>query len=132
MDATYKGLMDIESKRRLAWTGEIGKAACAVRLRAARALTGLNQRELSLVLKMRNSTNLNSMENGVTFPTREVMRYFYEEHRIDFNFLVAGEYNQLPGDVQERLFPALEAANNEWDEKENSDRDAAKRQFSQS
>jgi len=49
------------------------------------------------------------------------MRYFYRAHRIDFNFLLHGDFAQLPADVQARLFAALEALSNAPDQTEDSD-----------
>jgi len=114
--------MTSEDKIRLAHTHDLGVSACAIRLRAARALTGLKQKELAEKLPWLSTTNLNNMENGTSFPNRQIMEYYYREHRVDFNFLIGGLYAQLPGDVQEQLFVALEAANSEWDRKQHSGR----------
>ena len=116
--------MTSEKKMKLAHTHDLGVTACAIRLRAARALTGLNQKELSSKLPWLSPTNLNNMEKGTSFPNRQIMEYYYREHRVDFNFLIGGLYAQLPGDVQERLFSALEVVNSEWDRKQNSNRTA--------
>ncbi len=55
-----------------------------------------------------------------------VVRFLYRQHRIDYNFILNGDFAQLPGDVQDRLFPFLVDATNAWDQKENSDRSRAK------
>jgi hypothetical protein len=49
------------------------------------------------------------------------MRYFFRSHRIDFNFLIHGEFAQLPADVQDRLFSALEALSSGQGQTEDSD-----------
>lgn len=108
--------MTSDEKEALARTGDMGIAACAIRLRAARHVASLTQTQLASALGWKRTTNISNMEKAHTYPNREVMSYFFREHRIDFNFLMSGHYAQLPGDVQERLFPALEVASNEWDQ----------------
>lgn len=108
--------MTSDEKQALARTGDMGIAACAIRLRAARHAADLSQTGLANALGLKRTTNISNMEKALTYPNREVMSYFFREHRIDFNFLMSGHYSQLPGDVQDRLFPALEVAGNEWDQ----------------
>lgn len=108
--------MTSDDKHALARTGDMGIAACAIRLKAARQAAGLTQTQLATALGLKRTTNISNMEKALTFPNREVMSYFFREHRIDFNFLMSGHYAQLPGDVQAALFPALEVASNEWDQ----------------
>ncbi|MTH60681.1 XRE family transcriptional regulator [Paracoccus litorisediminis] len=113
--------MDIETKTRLAHLNDMGLAATAIRLRAAFLVTGLGQlKELARAANI-SRTVLSNALSGSTYPNREVMKYLYRTHRIDFNFIMNGDFSQLPGDVQDRLFPALEVAKNEWDQRENSD-----------
>ncbi|WP_206612984.1 helix-turn-helix domain-containing protein [Paenirhodobacter populi] len=123
--------MDSDEKHRLAKFGEVGLEACAIRLRASRKVTGLQQKEMAAAAHVSKSV-LNNAEMGLTYPNREIMQYLYREHRIDFNFMMAGLYAQLPGDVQERLFPALEVASNEWDQKERSGRSRTSQRQAQS
>ncbi|SIT11327.1 helix-turn-helix domain-containing protein [Paracoccus saliphilus] len=108
--------MNSEQKHSLAHTGDMGIVACAIRLKAARYAANLMQTELARSLGLKRTTNISNMEKAHTFPNREIMSYFFKEHRIDFNFLMSGHYSQLPGDVQDRLFPALEVANSEWEQ----------------
>lgn len=112
--------MNSELKERLALTGRMDIAACSIRLKAARFAANLTQKQLADVLGLKRTTNISNMELALSYPNREVMSYFFREHRIDFNFLMSGHYAQLPGDVQDRLFSALEASNSEWDQRENS------------
>lgn len=118
--------MELERKERLARVNDMGLEACAIRLRAARSAAGYaRQKDLAQAAEVSN-TSLNNAEMGLTYPSREVMRLLYRAHRIDFNFLLNGDFAQLPGDVQGQLFPALEAAANEWDQRERSSRDLPK------
>ncbi|SET75707.1 hypothetical protein [Paracoccus homiensis] len=110
--------MDLEQKTKLARVNDMGLAATAIRLRAAYIVTGLpKQQDLAKASGISKTVLSNAMA-GSTFPNRDVMKYLYRAHRIDFNFILNGDFAQLPGDVQDRLFPALEAATSEWDQKE--------------
>jgi transcriptional regulator with XRE-family HTH domain len=113
--------MTPETKQRLARQNDTGLAASAIRLRAARKLAGKDQREMAAECNVKN-TVLSNAENGQTYPSREILSAYWRGYRIDFNFLINGDFAQLPLDLQERLFPALEDATNEWDRKENSGR----------
>lgn len=119
LDCGYTGLMDFEEKERLAHKNDTGLAACAIRLRAARSVAGLGSKDMAAECGV-SKTVYSNAENGETYPNRDVMKHFYRAYRIDFNFLINGDFAQLPGDVQTRLFPALAAANDEWDRKERS------------
>lgn len=99
--------MDSVQKYDLARTGDTSKEAAGLRLRAARTSVGLSQLQLGQVIRKGKSA-INNMEMARSFPSLDVMSYLFREHRIDFNFVIAGEYAQLPGDVQDRLFLALE------------------------
>ena len=99
--------MKIKEKECLARLGDMGKVACAVRLLAARNVTGLSQLEVSQRAGIANNA-LNNMERSRQFPNREVMRYYHRAHRIDFNFLMHGDFAQLPMDIQDALFEYLD------------------------
>jgi len=109
--------MDVNTRDKLARINDMGLAACAVRLRAAQIVSKLKAQDLAHAAGVSKTVLSNAMA-GLTYPNREVMRYLYRVHRIDFNFLMNGDYAQLPGDVQAALFPALDTANSEWDQKE--------------
>ena len=113
--------MDLNIRETLARKGDMGIVACAIRLAAARLVTGLAQKDLAAEADV-SKTAMNNAERALTYPSREVMVYLFRAHRIDFNFILHGDFAQLPGDVQAKLFPALEAATSEWDRKANSDR----------
>lgn len=101
---------------RLALTNDMSLEACAIRLRAARLYTGLSQIEVCNQIGVKKTT-YNNMEQALSFPSRDVMRWFYRTHRLDFNFLMNGDYAQLPADLHARLFDALRDAKSEWDRK---------------
>ena len=122
MESDYDLRMDIEQKERLARLNDMGLEATAIRLRAARMAAGMSQKNLALACDMSN-TVLNNAEMGLTAPNHKVMKYLYRAHRIDFNFLLNGDFAQLPGDVQSAIFASLEVATSEWDQKERSGRD---------
>lgn len=108
--------MTIDEKEKLAHTGDMGIAACAIRLRAARITANLgSQKEFAAECGV-GATTLNNMEMGKQYPNRTVMKFLYRGHRIDFNFLMNGDFSQLPADVQELLFPNLVDANSAWDQ----------------
>lgn len=114
--------MDITRKIELAYQDDMGLEACAVRLRAAHHLTEISKHKDFADAAGISKTVLSNAMNGYTYPNREVLSYLYRAHRIDFNFMMLGLFAQLPGDVQAKIFPALELAKREWDQKENSDR----------
>lgn len=120
MENCYKDQMDNTTRTELAKRGDTGKLAAAIRLMAARISVGMKQKDVAKACGV-SETAYNNMERAVSFPTRTVMHYLYENHRIDFNFLMAGEYSQLPLDVAERLFPALEEATKSWGQKSRLD-----------
>lgn len=118
--------MDITRKIELAYQDDMGLEACAVRLRAAYRLTGFPKHKDFADAAGISKTVLSNAMNGYTYPNREVLSYLYRAHRIDFNFMMLGLFAQLPGDVQQRIFPALEVGKHEWDQREHSDRPAAR------
>lgn len=79
-------------------------------------MAGAAQKDIAEAVGIKK-TAYSNMETGRSFPSRTVMRWFYRLHRIDFNFLMHGDFAQLPGDVQDRLFPALATASSEWGRK---------------
>ena len=130
MDGPYDRSMDFDEKVRLARKDDTGLEACAIRLRAARIFTGRQSKDLAKDCGV-SKTVFSNAEGGSTYPNRDVMKHLFRAYRIDFNFMMNGDFVQLPGDVQEQLFPALEAAEIEWDRRERSDRPQASGQPSQ-
>ncbi len=109
--------MNIDRKEQVAHRGEMGVKACAIRVKAARYASGFEaQKAFALACEV-SVTSYNNIEKGLQHPNRDVMKYLYRAHRIDFNFIMNGDFAQLPADVQDRLFPALERSNSEWDQK---------------
>jgi anti-sigma factor RsiW len=102
--------MDIEEKERLARRGNMSREAMAWRLVAARQSVGLDQSALARDMgEGMTKQKLRNAEKADNDPPKSLMRYFFRRHRIDFNFLIHGDFAQLPADVQDRLFPALAA-----------------------
>ena len=99
--------MDIEQKERLARLGDISPEAVHVRLLAARNSIRMKQQDVAVAVGLKKTT-FNSQE-GRGAPSAKTMRYFHRQHRIDFNFILHGDFAQLPQDVQERLFAQLAA-----------------------
>lgn len=102
--------MTHDEKEALAQINIMSKEACAIRLSAARRTTGLIQTEFATAAGTQPQA-LNNMEKARQFPNRDVMAYLYRAHRIDFNFLMNGDFSQLPMDVQDRLFAELSSEN---------------------
>jgi transcriptional regulator with XRE-family HTH domain len=110
--------MNHDEKRRLARSGDAGKAAAAIRLRAARIAAELSQEALGKAGGVKKAAVSNA-ENGTAFPGRSILIFLHREHRIDLNFMINGDFAQLPGDVQDRLFQALLTLESEKDQKQN-------------
>ena len=108
--------MDIDQKERLAHRGDMGVKASAIRVKAARYACGFEKQQDFAQACGISKTSYNNIEKGVQFPNRDVMKYLYRAHRIDFNFVMNGDFSQLPSDLQDELFSTLERANNEWDQ----------------
>lgn len=100
--------------------GEASKEACAYRLAAAGAATGLSKTELCRRAGVSLTSYLNTLA-ALSYPSRKVMLYLHREHRIDFNFILHGDFQQLPADVQERLFAALKTQSPPSDQTPSSD-----------
>ncbi|PYE81305.1 helix-turn-helix domain-containing protein [Pseudoroseicyclus aestuarii] len=100
--------MSPDEKEKLVRHRDSTPQAIALRLRAARQITGLNQKDFAAAAGVAQTT-YNSQEVKGS-PSIKVMAHLYRDHRVDFNFLLYGDYNQLPGDVQSALFAALSSA----------------------
>jgi len=98
--------MTYEEKSALARTGDFSKEAAALRLRAARNAVAMGQTELGKAIGISKAA-ISNAENAASYPGRSTMIYLYREHRIDINFLMCGDFSQLPGDVQDKLFSAI-------------------------
>lgn len=107
--------MTFEEKEQLARTRDSSMEAASMRFRAARRAIGLSQEQFGAAIG-KGKAAINNAEKARSFPSRDMMLFLHREHRIDFNFLIVGEYAQLPGDVQDRLFSALADLKNEADQ----------------
>ncbi len=92
----------------LARTDDMSKEACAFRLSAALAVTGLSKSEIAQRIG-RRASSITNQTKGDQFPSREIMAFLYEYYDIDFNFILAGSYGRVPADVLDKLFPILAA-----------------------
>lgn len=108
MDLRVIGVMDIDDKIRVARVGNMDKDACAVRLRAAREFTGMSQKEFAEQSDQRASA-INNSERGLSYPSRKTMRFLYRGYKIDFTFILHGDFSQLPSDVSGPLLDFLAA-----------------------
>ena len=97
--------MDIEQKEHLAKLGDISPNAVRLRLLAARNSIGMKQQDVATEVGLKKTT-FNSQETRGA-PSTKTMRYYHRQHRIDFNFILHGDFAQLPQDVQEKLFSEL-------------------------
>lgn len=112
--AIYPFPMNTQEKERLALTGDASEMASGVRMKAARLTTGLGQEAFGQHGGIGKQA-VNNVEKGRSFPSRPIMVYLFREHRIDFNFLILGQFSQLPGDVQDVLFEKLSDVHGERD-----------------
>ena len=99
--------MDIEQKEQLALTGDVSPEAIRRRMLAARRSIGMQQLYVAKELGLKKTTFHSQESRGA--PAIKTMRYYYRQHRIDFNFILHGDFAQLPQDVQDRLFGALQS-----------------------
>ena len=97
--------MNIDEKEQLARTGEVSPDAIRDRIIAARKSISMQQKDVAAEVGLKGTT-FNSQETRGA-PSIKTMRYYYRQRRIDFNFILHGDFAQLPQDVQERLFAAL-------------------------
>lgn len=98
--------MDIYEKERLARRLDDSLPACASRLSAALSVTGITQKQVASLSGVTEQV-ISNAKKGLNYPSLNILRWLYRQHRIDFNFMIAGEFSQLPFDVQEKLFEAL-------------------------
>ena len=110
--------MDSSEKRALAMTGRSDSEAAGLRVCAARLFAGLSKAELAESIG-RGRTLVANIERGLSFPSRELMLFFYQEHRLDFNYFIVGDYAQLPAGVLDRLFDCLADAKQDVAQKGN-------------
>ena len=97
--------MRFEEKETLTRQRDTSDEAVAVRLKAAVTVTGLRQNEIAAALNLSSKTLNSQIMKGR--PSIDLMAFLYREHRIDFNFVLFGDFAQLPSDVQAELLTAL-------------------------
>lgn len=100
--------MDLEEKKRLSGVRDLSKEACCKRLLAARMTTGLSQTDFAGQVGY-SPQSINNLESrSENYPNRKLIHALYELFRVDYNFIYAGEFAQLPADLQDKLFSALD------------------------
>lgn len=107
--------MGIESRDRLARSGDWSDEAAGFRLEAAIRATGLSKTAFAERSDQTLTAVINSTK-GRSHPSKQSMRALYRFYRIDPTFIMFGDYGQLPADAQERLFAELEAMTSEPDQ----------------
>ena len=99
--------MKIGDKERLTKHCDTSPEAVRWRLRAAIKSTSRAQNVLASEAGIK-ATTLNS-QIAAGRPSVEFMEFLYKNFRIDFNFILHGDFSQLPGDVANALLGALDA-----------------------
>jgi transcriptional regulator with XRE-family HTH domain len=96
----------------------MSKEAVAFRLRAARTCIkpAVAQKDMAGEIGVSAQTYGN-WETAVAYPSLTALRHFYRRYRVDFNFLLHGDYAQLPRDVQSDLFECLKEEQHRLDQK---------------
>lgn len=100
--------MDYARFERLARKGDTSKEACGLRFRAALHALNISQSGFARLTGQRQGAISNAMR-GDNYPSRDSMEYLYRAYGIDFNFMLIGAAGSVPGDMQLRLYAALEA-----------------------
>lgn len=99
-------------------TGDASKTACGLRLSAARTAIKLSQQQLGEKVGISKAA-VSNVEKGRSYPGHSLLLYLHREHRIDFNFMMHGDYAQLPADVQAAIFDAFQGLENAEDQTPN-------------
>lgn len=87
--------------------GDSSNDALRIRLIAARKAVDLGQKDVAEAIGVAKQTYHSQEARGA--PSIKTGRYFYRAHRIDFNYLFNGDFDQLPSDVRDKLSAALVA-----------------------
>ena len=93
--------MTSDEKIRIFRRGDSSPEAIRHRLIAARKSTGLTQNDFAKEAGIIKTTYNTQEMRGA--PSIKAMRHLYVQYRIDFNYLLFGDFAQLPADVQDTL-----------------------------
>lgn len=99
--------MKIVDKERLTRHRDYSPEAISWRLQAAIKAAKIAQKTIATELDKPLSTINSQIKSGS--PSNELMVYLYKSQRIDFNFVIFGDFAQLPSDVEAKLLDALSA-----------------------
>lgn len=102
----------------LARRGDMSKEAVAFRLRSARLCITPSISQKAMAMEIGTSPQVyGNWETAVAYPSLTGLRHFYRRYRVDFNFLLHGDFAQLPRDIQDALFECLRAEQSRLDQK---------------
>ncbi|QDP64875.1 MAG: hypothetical protein Unbinned5081contig1001_32 [Prokaryotic dsDNA virus sp.] len=99
--------MDLNEKLQLSMTDDMSKSAVCRRFRAAVRASGYESQQAFANAAGVGVSSVNNVFKEIQYPSRQMMMSMFRGHRIDFNFILVGQFNQLPSDVQALLFAAL-------------------------
>jgi transcriptional regulator with XRE-family HTH domain len=107
--------MTFQDKETLARRADDSLDACALRLRAARSVTGLSQKECAAEAGI-SPTSWNNAERGRNYPSLSTLRWLHRAYGIDYNFMLAGDFSRMAREVQDAVFAALASDTNGSDQ----------------
>ncbi|EBA05985.1 helix-turn-helix transcriptional regulator [Sagittula stellata] len=109
--------MDFDQLEHVFMRGDTSPTAIRRRLIAARLAVGMQQQEVAKAVGISKQTYHYQEQRGA--PSVKTGRYYYRAHGIDFNYLLNGDFQQLPGGISERLCEELSKLSSDADHKEN-------------
>ena len=87
--------------------GDSSPEAVRRRMIAARNALGMQQQEVAAAVGVRKQTYNYQESRGA--PSIPVARYFHRAHKLSFNFLFHGDFDQIDAAMLEKLAEALSA-----------------------
>lgn len=104
-EIAHKRPMDIDVTDKFVRLGDVSTAAMGHRMRIAREALGMTQTQLADGIGI-SVQGLNNMERGRNKPNMQAMRHLHRIHNVDFNYILHGDYDRLPGLVRQRIIEA--------------------------
>lgn len=112
VESDYLIDMNLEQKTQLARTDDMSKQAVCLRFRAAVKASGYDSQQAFANAAGVGVSSVNNVFKEIQYPSRQMMASLFRGHRVDFNFILVGQFNQLHSDVQDALFATLDALSN--------------------